>query len=142
MIPSDPHAFQFDLDQAIGFQIIESLEASPLLPLEKSIGPKERGVYALYHNGKLVYIGKASKEMTKSRRDLRQHLNEHINKIVKRQNITLDEMMCRYLTFDSDWWVIAAELAIIRNYDSAWNESGFGSKTPGVGRPGTHRVSG
>jgi len=139
-MPSDPHAFQFDLDQAIGVQVIESLEASLLLPLEKSIGPKEGDIYSLYHNGKLVYIGKASKEMTKSRRDLRQRLNEHINKIVKRQNIMLDEMMCRYMTFDSDWWVIAAELAIIRNYDPAWNESGFGSKFPGVGRPGTHRV--
>lgn len=137
----DPHRFVFDLDRAIGAQVIERLEESPLISLCIGVGPKESGIYALYHNGDLVYIGKASKETTKSKRDLRGRLNEHVRKIDDRQNISLAEMECRYLTFDSDWWVIAAELAIIRNYEPAWNESGFGSKTPGVGRPGTHRVS-
>jgi len=41
----------------------------------------------------------------------------------------------------SDWWVIAGELAIIRHYEPEWNYSGFGSKTPGSGQPGTDRVS-
>lgn len=138
---ANPHAFRFDLDRAIGIQVIESLENSPLLSLEKGIGPKESGIYALFHKGELVYIGKASKETTKSKRDLRQRLNEHVNKIAKRQNIALEEMTCRYLTFESDWWVIAAELAIILHYEPEWNYSGFGSKTPGAGRPGTHRIS-
>ncbi len=140
-MPEDPHRFSFDLDRAIGAQVIERLEGSPLLSLAKGVGPKESGIYALYHNGKMVYIGKASKETTKSKRDLRSRLNEHVGKINGRQNISMAEMECRYLTFDSDWWVIAAELAIIRHYEPAWNESGFGSKTPGKGRPGTHRVS-
>lgn len=141
MSNEDPHRFVFDLDRAIGTQVIERLEESPLISLCTGVGPKESGIYALYHKGDLVYIGKASKETTKSKRDLRGRLNEHVRKIDGRQNIQLPEMKCRYLTFDSDWWVIAAELAIIRNYEPAWNESGFGSKTPGVGRPGTHRVS-
>jgi len=51
------------------------------------------------------------------------------------ENISLAEMRCRYLTFESDWWVIAAELAIIQHYEPEWNESGFGSKNPGAGRP-------
>jgi len=96
----DPHAFRFDLDRAIGDQVIDALESSPLLHLERGVGPKESGIYALYHKGKLVYIGKASKEATKSKRDLRQRLNEHVNKIAKRQNITLGEIRCRYLTFE------------------------------------------
>ena len=141
MSNEDPHRFVFDLDRAIGIQVIERLEESPLISLCTGVGPKESGIYALYHKGELVYIGKASKETTKSKRDLRGRMNEHVRKIDGRKNIHLTEMECRYLTFDSDWWVIAAELAIIRNYDPAWNESGFGSKTPGVGRPGTHRVS-
>lgn len=45
-------------------------------------------------------------------------------------------MRCRYLTFDSEWWVFAAEFALITHYTPEWNESGFGSKVPGVGRPG------
>jgi len=50
-------------------------------------------------------------------------------------------MKYRYLTFDSEWWVFAAEFALMNHYRPEWNESGFGSKTPGVGRPGTDRVS-
>ena len=50
-------------------------------------------------------------------------------------------MKCRYLTFESEWWVFAAELAMITQYEPEWNTSGFGSKVPGVGRPGTARVS-
>jgi len=72
---------------------------------------------------------------------LRARLTEHVSKISGRKNITLDDMKCRYLTFTSEWWVFAAEFALITHYQPEWNESGFGSKVPGVGRPGTYRVS-
>ena len=138
---NDPHHFDFDLDRGIRTQAVEKLEASPLLDLAKGVGPQSSGIYALYHNGALVYIGKASKETTKSKRTLRGRLNEHVSKIEGRRNITLAEMKCRYLTFDSEWWVFAAEFALMTHYRPDWNASGFGSKVPGVGRPGTHRVS-
>ena len=141
MPTANPHAFDFDLDRAISEQIVEKLEASPKLALQKNVGPQESGVYALYHKNKLVYIGKASKETTKSKRTLRSRLNEHCGKISSRQNITLAEMKCRYLTLNSEWWVFAAEFALATHYKPAWNLSGFGSKVPGSGRPGTHRVS-
>jgi hypothetical protein len=137
----DPHFFEFDLDKGIRVQAVEKLEASPLLPLEKDTGPRESGIYALYYKGKLVYLGKATKGWTKSGRTLRALLNEHVRKITERQNITLADMKCRYLVFPSDWWVFAAELALISHYQPEWNASGFGSKVPGVGRPGTERVS-
>jgi hypothetical protein len=138
---NDPHHFDFDLDRGIRSQVVEKLETSPLLPLTKGVGPQMSGVYVLYFKGKLVYIGKASKGTTKSKRTLRGRLSEHISKIETRQNITLDDMQCRYLTFTSEWWVFAAEFALITHYEPEWNTSGFGSKTPGVGRPGTERVS-
>jgi len=139
----DPHHFDFDLDRGIREQVVEKLESSPLLPLEKGVGPASSGVYALYYKGGTLpaYIGKASKEMTKSGRTLRQRLNEHCLKISKRQNITCADMNCRYLTLDSEWWVFAAEFALIVHYEPEWNASGFGSKTPGKGRPGTDRIS-
>lgn len=137
----DPHHFDFDLDRGIRDQVVEKLEGSPLLPLSKSVGPQESGIYALYYKSKLVYIGKASKGVTKSRRTLRGRLNEHVAKISGRQNISLTEMKCRYLTFNSEWWVFAAEFALMTHYKPEWNESGFGSKVPGAGRPGTDRVS-
>ena len=37
--------------------------------------------------------------------------------------------------------VFAAEFALIAEYKPAWNFTGFGSKVPGKGRPGTERIS-
>lgn len=138
---SDPHRFDFDLDRGIRSQAVEKLEQSPLLALQKNVGPQSSGVYALYYKGKLVYIGKASKGTTKSRRTLRARLNEHASKITGRTGLTLADMTCRYLTFASEWWVFAAEFALITHYNPEWNASGFGSKVPGKGRPGTERIS-
>jgi hypothetical protein len=140
-VSEDPHFFDFDLDRGIRAQVIEQLEKSPLLPLTRGVGPQLSGIYGLYHKGDLVYIGKATREMTRSGRTLRSRLNEHVGKISRRQNIELEEMQCRYLTFLSEWWVIAAEFALMMHYAPEWNQSGFGSKTAGVGRPGTDRVS-
>jgi len=109
--------------------------------LERGVGAEASGIYALYFKRRLVYIGKASKGTTKSKRTLRARLNEHVGKISERRNITLADMKCRFLTFASEWWVFAAEFALMVHYRPEWNESGFGSKVPGVGRPGTHRVS-
>lgn len=141
MAQGDPHFFDFDLDRGIREQVVEKLESSPPHALAKGVGPAESGIYALYFRGKLVYIGKASKGTTTSKRTLRARLGEHVGKISGRDNITLADMKCRYLTFASEWWVFAAEFALITHYDPEWNGSGYGSKTPGVGRPGTSRVS-
>ena len=140
-IADDPHHFDFDLDRGIREQVVEKLEASPLLTLARGVGPALSGIYALYFKGKLVYIGKASKDTTKSKRTLRGRLSEHVSKIERRQNITVADMQCRYLTFDSEWWVFAAEFALMTHYEPEWNGSGFGSKQEGAGRPGTDRVS-
>ena len=137
----NPHHFDFDLDRGIRSQVVEKLESSPLLPLKGGVGPQASGIYALYFKGDLVYIGKASKGTTKSKRTLRARLAEHAAKISGRKNIVLGNMWCRYLTFSSEWWVFAAEFALMAHYQPEWNASGFGSKVPGVGRPGTHRIS-
>ena len=137
----DPHYFQFDLDKGIRSQVVEKLSASPLIALKKDVGPNESGIYALYFQSDLVYIGKASKGTTKSQRSLRDRLAEHVSKLNQRSGLSIEDMSCRYLVFDSEWWVFAAEFALISHYKPEWNDSGFGSKTPGIGRPGTSRVS-
>lgn len=137
----DPHYFDFDLDEGIRSQVIEKLELSPMLSLTRGVGPALSGVYALYYREGLVYVGKASKETTKSGRTLRARLAEHRIKISGRSKISLEDMKVRYLTFSSEWWVFAAEYALIVHYAPNWNYSGFGSKTPGAGRPGTALVS-
>lgn len=136
-MPNDSlHHFDFDLDRGIRDQVVQKLDNSPMLPLTKGVGPAKSGIYALYYKKTLVYVGKASKETTKSGRTLRMRLDEHVGKISGSQNITLGDMKCRFLTLASEWWVFAAEFALITHYSPQWNTSGFGSKTPGGGRPG------
>jgi hypothetical protein len=126
----NPHEFVFELDLAIRRQVVEKLEASPELPLALDVAPALTGVYVLYRNGELVYAGKALQTTLKRR------LAEHASKIGSRRNILLSEMTCRFLIIKSDWFVRAAEDALIANYRPAWNKSGFGSHVPGRGRPG------
>lgn len=126
----DQHHFEFEIDLAIRRQVIEKLEASPDHPLSLTVAPPVKGVYALYRAGRLVYAGKALDTT------LRTRLAQHYRKIDGRRNIGVGEMTCRYLEIDSDWFVRAAEDALITNYRPDWNASGFGSHDPGRGRPG------
>ena len=127
----DSHKFEFEIDRAIRTQVREKLEASPELRLSEDVASARKGVYALYWKGKLVYAGKALHTTLKRR------LAEHARKIAGRRNIAVSQMTCRFLTIESDWFVRAAEDALISTYKPLWNASGFGSHVPGRGRPGT-----
>lgn len=126
----DRHRFVFEIDLAIRTQVIDKLEASPKHPLSEDVAPPEKGVYTLYWKGKLVYAGKALNTTLKRR------LAEHTRKVASRSNISVDQMSCRFLVIESDWFVRAAEDALIVGYNPLWNKSGFGSHIPGRGRPG------
>lgn len=141
MDDNGPHHFTFDLDAGIRAQLIDHLNSTPKLPLKSGVGPKESGLYAIYLDENLVYIGKATKSFTKSERTLRDRLGEHVRKLSERTGGDLSRFKITYATFDSDWWVVAGEVALIRHLSPSLNASGFGSKTPGAGRPGTDRIS-
>jgi Eco29kI-like restriction endonuclease len=126
----DKHDFFFEFDKAFTTQLILKFEASPAHPLTIDVAPPKKGVYALYRKGQIVYAGKALQTTLKRR------LSEHARKITGRKNIGLNEMSCRYLILDSDWFVRAGEHALIESYSPEWNLSGFGSHVPGRGRPG------
>jgi hypothetical protein len=130
----DKHDFEFEFDKAYTHQLIEKFEASPQHDLVMDVASPKKGVYALYHKGRLVYAGKAMDTTLKRR------LNEHTRKIESRKNIRLADMSCRFLIINSDWYVRAGEHALITSYKPEWNASGFGSHIPGKGRPGI-RVS-
>lgn len=127
----DKHEFVFEFDKAYNHQLIEKFEASPEHALTPEVAPRLKGVYALYHHADLVYAGKAL-DTTLGRR-----LAEHHRKIESRQNINVSDVSCRFLTIDGDWFVRAAEDALIQYYETAWQKSGFGSHVSGIGRPGT-----
>lgn len=95
----DKHEFFFEFDKAFTGQLIEKFEASPEHPLTEDVGPKRNGIYALYREGEIVYAGKALPTT------LRRRLGEHTRKIAGRRNISVDEMTCRFLAIDSDWFV-------------------------------------
>jgi len=126
----DKHHFVFEFDKAYNQQLVQKFEASPEHPLTPDVAPPLKGVYALYHKGELAYAGKAL-DTTLARR-----LGEHYRKIAGRQNIDVREVSCRFLTIDDDWFVRAAEDALIQHYSPLWQNSGFGSHVPGRGRPG------
>jgi hypothetical protein len=71
------------------------------------VAPPLKGLYALYWKTKLVYFGKAL------RTTLRKRLNEHHDKIASRKNISVEQITCRFLTIESDWFVRAAEDELI-----------------------------
>lgn len=128
--PSDPldlHRFK-PLD--IPTHLLEHFEESPLLVFPPPTAPKETGIYGLYVDQTLVYIGKAT-----GKSHLRKRFSEHKNKISKRRNISITKMQCRFLII-SEEWVHYAEHHLIDHYLPEWNGSGFGSHIPGAGRPG------
>lgn len=126
----DRHEFFFEFDKAYNHQLREKFEASPEHPLTEAVAPAERGVYAIYYKSQLVYAGKALQTR------LNRRLAEHYRKIVSRQNIDVQDATCRFLVIRGDWFVRAAEDALIQTYKPIWQLSGFGSHVPGIGRPG------
>ena len=126
----DRHEFFFEFDKAFNHQLIEKFEASPEHPLTPDVAAPLKGVYALYYQGELVYAGKAL-NTTLARR-----LTEHFRKIAGRRNIEVSDVSCRHLIIEADWFVRAAEDALIQYYMPLWQSSGFGSHVPGRGRPG------
>jgi hypothetical protein len=127
--------FRFNFTKAVQAQFEQQLNSQPQRPLAEPQAPNEPGVYLLYRSRKIVYVGSAV-----GGRKLANRLREHARKIGGRQNISLDEMTCRFLPVDEDWMAAAAEEMMIARYDPPWQGSGFGGHLPGRGRPGV-RVS-
>ncbi len=101
----DKHRFFFEFDKAFTNQLIEKFEASPAHRLSEDVAPPEKGVYALYRKGHIVYAGKALDTTLKRR------LAEHARKVMGRRNISINQMSCRFLIIESDWFVRAAARA-------------------------------
>jgi hypothetical protein len=129
---------QFDLDvpRAIKEQLVDAFaHLHPALPSNENLGvvPAGRGVYQLFKDGELVYVGKAE--------DLRNRLLEHRCKISGRKNITVDQMTFACLSIGRNWAASAPEESLIAHYreigQSPWNGMGFGNHDPGRNRDRT-----
>lgn len=131
--------FEFDLPAALLAKLIEILEGMP--PALLSMGnvdaiPNEQGVYQLFLDDQLVYIGKTDGDA-----GLKQRLSRHSWTIQNRVNLSAAKVQfkaVRIFVFTA----VDLETQLIRHYartgtPPAWNFSGFGSNDPGRNREDT-----
>lgn len=92
---TNPHpgfgTFELNLNRSLADQLgpfFDSLETAPLtLTNINSIQDGAEGVYALYIDGKLSYVGKSN-----AQRGLKQRLKRHRRKLSNRKNVTVDDV--------------------------------------------------
>lgn len=131
---------EFDLPSALLAQVADLFGYMKPGPLsEKTVlnVPEEQGVYQLFFNGELVYVGKTDADA-----GLRQRLLRHAKKIRSRRNLHQSQVAFKAVRV----YVFTAmdlEDLLIKHYRSsgiplAWNLSGFGSNDPGRKRDKSH----
>lgn len=132
-----PHAgeFRLSITRALGDQLAEALSWLTPEPLEQTqlnrLLPRP-GVYQLYEDTQLVYVGKADTSLP-------DRLMKHHRKIEARLNVGAMGFTCIYV--DEDLHAVAPERLLINRYRSGgglpWNGNGFGSNDPGRNRDET-----
>jgi hypothetical protein len=129
--------FRLSISQALTDQLHAALHKLNPAPLSlDEIGALEarQGVYQLYLEGDLVYVGSAAKS-------LRARLTQHHWKIAGRQNISVEDVGFTCLYVDEDLTVLAPEDRLITVFQDegscAWNGQGFGPHDPGRNRDKT-----
>lgn len=131
--------FEFNLPRALRVDLVELLERTPPAPLEPQITaqlPEEQGVYQLFHDDRLVYIGKTDAEA-----GLRTRLARHSKKVLHRPTLTgaVRFKAVRVMVFAA----MDLETQLLKHYRATnakavpWNGSGFGSNDPGRKREET-----
>lgn len=127
---------EFDLPSALLAQLVDLFERMTPGPLDEEavLGvPEAQGVYQLFFNGELVYVGKTDADA-----GLRQRLLRHAKKIRSRRNLHQSQVTFKAVRI----YVFTAmdlEDLLIKHYRHfkiplAWNLSGFGSNDPGRNR--------
>lgn len=123
--------FQLSVTTALRDQLLDllnQLEATPLTIGALATLEKRGGVYQLFHDGQLVYVGKST-------RDLPGRLLQHHQKLRGRQGDLLSGMTFRCVYVAEDLDAVAPEKLLIGQFRSegltAWNTNGFGNKDPG-----------
>lgn len=132
--------FEFDLPSALLRDLVELLNSMGRAPLNAATVnahiPEEQGVYQLFLDGALVYVGKTDAEA-----GLKQRLSRHVSKIQQRHNLDPERVSfkaVRIFVFTA----VDLETQLIKHYSAAatppaWNLSGFGANDPGRERDTT-----
>lgn len=130
--------FDLDIPRALHAQLIaafDALKPEPLARLPELDVLSRIGVYGLFLNGSLVYVGKAG--------SLSKRLTEHHFKIRGRRNLSDEEVGFACLTVNPNWAAYAPEEILIRHFRReglcTWDGSSFGSHDPGRPREETNK---
>lgn len=126
--------FSLDLARAITEQLIEQfngIEPSPLTVEALATAKSQPGVYQLFLDGKLVYVGKSDS-------NLLQRLDRHRKALTGRRNLSIVQMSFKGMHLEKNWSALTTEAQLIAHFgDTPWNNSGFGSNDPGRNRDQT-----
>jgi hypothetical protein len=134
--------FEFDLPRALLTELVgtlEELQTAPLAAGTVASIQDAQGVYQLFKDDQLVYIGKTDAEA-----GLRTRLLRHCRKITHRKALSgsVQFKAVRVLVFTA----LDLETQLIRHYRqlspslAAWNGTGFGSNDPGRNREKTNKA--
>lgn len=130
--------FKLSISQALTDQLREhlaELTPAPLTPENLALLDKRQGIYQLYKDRQLVYVGSASDALPR-------RLGLHLRKIRGRRNISIEEIAFTCLYVDEDLTVLAPEDRLIKVSQSEgaapWNTGGFGNNDPGRRRDESH----
>lgn len=132
MTPTFFEELEFDLPKALIESLVELLEKMPQGELTEAnvaqVG-NEQGVYQLFFDEKLVYIGKTDADA-----GLQARLKRHSRKILGRKVLTPQRVTFKAVRVYVFTAMDLEELLIKRyglNSTNSWNNSGFGSNDPG-----------
>jgi hypothetical protein len=132
--------YEFDLPSALLARLVEmfdSMESGPLNESALEELPEEQGVYQLFLNGEICYVGKTDADA-----GLRKRLIRHAHKMEHR--VGLDPSLINFRAIRL--YVFTAmdlESQLLKYYKKtngksvAWNKSGFGANDPGRQRDTT-----
>lgn len=130
--------FEFDLPEALLQRLVLVFDGLGQAPLTSAglVGiPDAQGVYQLFVDGELVYIGK-----TDSEAGLLGRLSKHAKTIQHRVGLETGRVTYRAVRIYV-FTAIDLETQLIRHYrgksGTAWNNSGFGANDPGRKRDHT-----
>lgn len=128
--------FEFDLPTALLERLVSLFEAMTPGPLnEETVRnvPEAQGVYQLFFNGGLVYVGKTDADA-----GLKNRLLRHARKIRSRCNLAAEDVTFKavrvYVFTAMDLEDLLIKHYRERHHPPSWNSSGFGSNDPGRNR--------
>ncbi len=135
--------FEFDLPEALLKNLISAFDVlEPALLCADNVKaiPNAQGVYQIFYDGKLVYVGKSDAEA-----GLKSRLERHALKVLHRRSLDTTKISFKAIRIFV-FTAIDLESQLIKHYSTAddgenselgkvaWNGSGFGANDPGRAR--------